>query len=197
MCVPKEVEARADALWKFHGEWMKKTHVSGGAKKCLFYHVCPCSGVSRLSPRTYRARARSAAAVGRPARTRPYPTARARFCRVDGSIDSTLPNATTCCPAGKSAAVDDFAKGPGASRTGNVNYTIVEFYENKAGLDNHFAMFHASHECEWFVKEFGEILGLDGVTFTGAGYGKTFITHATGEYQASYAGFDATLARAK
>lgn len=76
-----------------------------------------------------------------------------------------------------------------------MDYTIVEFYENKAGLDNHFSMFHASHECEWFVKEFGAILGLDGVTFTGAGYGKTFITHATGEYQASYAGFDAARAK--
>ena len=40
MTVPKEAEARTDALWKFHGEWMKKTHVSQGAKKCLFYHVC-------------------------------------------------------------------------------------------------------------------------------------------------------------
>ena len=58
----------------------------------------------------------------------------------------------------KSAEMDDFTKGKGGTPTGNTTFTIVEFYASEAGLDNHFAKFHASHECADFGEMFGALL---------------------------------------
>ncbi|KAH8043481.1 hypothetical protein JL722_15190 [Aureococcus anophagefferens] len=43
----------------------------------------------------------------------------------------------------KGPEVEDFTSGPAAKKTGNVTFTITEFYAKPAGLDAHFAMFAA------------------------------------------------------
>merc|ERR1711998_16749 len=130
MTVPKTLEARADALWKLHAAWVKKTHPRCGDKKLLFYQV------------------------------------------------------------DKSAEIDDPTKGPNASKTGKVVFTVVEYYASKEGLDNHFAMFGAGHECGEFVTEFMALMKA-GADLKGFTYGSPFLSLAPCDLPAKYDGFKA------
>ena len=90
----------------------------------------------------------------------------------------------------KTKEVVDATQGPHAEPTGNITFTIVEFYASKAGLDNHFAMFHSQHECEEFVKEFGALME-SGAKWQGHMYGKTLQSIAQNELPESYEAFNA------
>merc|ERR1711918_57454 len=66
----------------------------------------------------------------------------------------------------KAPELKEPTKGNGSEKTGRISYTVVEFYKNKSGLDNHFAMFHAGHECADFGKLFGELMEGGNATFS-------------------------------
>ena len=84
-----------------------------------------------------------------------------------------------------SEEMNDFTKGrpelgAGAEPTGNVTITCIEFYATKAGLDEHFKLFHAG---DWKGgEEFGALMGTGKVSFAGAGYGETLVSVANDEF---------------
>ncbi|KAH8091891.1 hypothetical protein JL720_5463 [Aureococcus anophagefferens] len=87
--------------------------------------------------------------------------------------------------------VEDFTSGPSAKKTGNVTFTITEFYATPAGLDTHFAMFAAGHaEMAEFGKEFGELMATGKVKFSGHGYGTTVASIGAAEFPPTYDGFE-------
>lgn len=89
----------------------------------------------------------------------------------------------------KGFEVEDFTMGPAATKTGRITYTIIEFYRNSAGLDNHFAMFAAGHaEMSTFGPEFMDIIGA-GAEFHGHGYLQTFTSVGHDEFPDKYDGF--------
>ena len=64
--------------------------------------------------------------------------------------------------------------------TGNTTITVIEFYATKAGLDEHFKLFH---EGAWAGgAEFGALMGTGKVSFAGAGYGETLVSVANDEF---------------
>ena len=69
-----------------------------------------------------------------------------------------------------SEEMNDFTKGrpelgARAEPTGNVTITCIEFYATKAGLDEHFKLFHAG---DWKGgEEFGALMGTGKVSFLG------------------------------
>jgi len=102
---------------------------------------------------------------------------------------STGDNALLFYHVCKGKETDDPAKGPKGTATGNIVWTCVEFYKTKAGLDNHFAMFHAGHECGDFGALFEELMGTGKCSFKGTMYGETFSSIAASELQRTYDGF--------
>ena len=84
-----------------------------------------------------------------------------------------------------SAEMDDFTKGrpeleAGAKPTGNTTVTVVEFYANKAGLDEHFQLFHKG---AWEGgKEFAALMETGKCKFQGSGYGTTAVSIANNEF---------------
>ena len=84
-----------------------------------------------------------------------------------------------------SEEMNDFTKGrpelgAGAEPTGNTTITVIEFYASKAGLDEHFKLFH---EGAWAGgEEFGALMGTGKVSFAGAGYGETLVSVANDEF---------------
>lgn len=82
--------------------------------------------------------------------------------------------------------MEDFTKGrpelgAGATPTGHTTITIIEFYATKAGLDEHFNLFHAG---AWAGgAEFGALMKTGKCTFSGSGYGETLVSVANGEFQ--------------
>jgi hypothetical protein len=84
-----------------------------------------------------------------------------------------------------SEEMNDFTKGrpelgAGAEPTGNTTITVIEFYATKAGLDEHFKLFH---EGAWAGgEEFGALMGTGKVSFAGAGYGETLVSVANDEF---------------
>lgn len=89
----------------------------------------------------------------------------------------------------KAMELDEPTKGPLATPTGNIVFTVTEFYKNKVGLDNHFAMFHAVHECGDFGALFGELMETGKCKFDGTMYGETVHSIAQSELQNTYDGF--------
>ena len=90
----------------------------------------------------------------------------------------------------KGPEVEDFTSGPAAKKTGNITFTITEFYAKPAGLDTHFAMFAAGHaEMAEFGKEFGELMSTGKVKFSGHGYGTTVASIGATQFPPTYDGF--------
>merc|ERR1712110_552725 len=71
----------------------------------------------------------------------------------------------------KSKDLEDPTQGPNGKENGKITIACAEHYTNKAGLDNHFAMFHAGHECADFGAEFGALMETGKVQFGGHMYG--------------------------
>ena len=81
----------------------------------------------------------------------------------------------------KGMEVETFIDGPKAKPTGNVVYTIVEFYANPAGLNQHFEMFHAGN---WpGTAEFNKLMDTGKCKFHGHGYGQTLHSVAPDEFE--------------
>jgi hypothetical protein len=69
--------------------------------------------------------------------------------------------------------------GPKADKTGRKVVTIIQFYKNKAGLDNHFAKFHAG---EWKgAAKYQALLEL-GAEFSASFYGETVASIALEDF---------------